>query len=345
MPFIHYPIPWPLPKALRADVQPASDGGWYALSLNGDLSMLATDGEVKRSVPLDLAGLDAGRRLALRTSPDGRFTAVVEEFGSFGRVFDLTGGRRVLDLGRGDYHEGVSAFPVAFFERDGRTLLIHGTDWNRLDLFDLAAGESLTPRKSPLHEPGGPDPAHYLDYFHGRLLISPAGSRVAEDGWVWHPVGNPRVWSLSAWADGNVWESEDGPSVRELPWRYYFWDGPMTWVDDDRLAVWGLGDDEENLEPGVRIFDVTTGEETFGFPGPSVAPHKVWPPTVGKRGWLAFERWLYAVSPQDGTSVWDIQAGECRHREEDFAPVAYHPGVKSFLSWRDDGAMISRFED
>ncbi|OIK29531.1 hypothetical protein [Streptomyces malaysiense] len=71
--------------------------------------------------------------------------------------------------------------------------------------------------------------------------------------WVWHPVGIPTVRDLTAWLRGAVRESEEGPSGVGLCGREYYWDRPMTWIDSTRVAVAGLGDDEEVVRPGGAL--------------------------------------------------------------------------------------------
>lgn len=344
MPFFHHPLPLPPSETPPLDAQATADGAWHLFFPSGDLLRISSNEEPRPPLALDLSGLDPERSLVLRIAPDGRFAAVVEEFGVRGRVFDLFTGKAALPLERGDYHSEFSAFSLAFVSHRGRTLLIHATEWNRLDITDPATGELLTTRAPTEYARDEERPEHYLDYFHGRLHLSPNGDRIAEDGWIWHPIGVPRVWSLSRWLEENVWESEDGPSIVEFPNRFYFWDGPMAWINDRNLALWGLGSDEEDMEPGIRIFDATTGEEIETFPGPVVTPQKSWPWGAGRRGWIAFDQFLYAVSPAEGSvSVWDVDTGQCRHQEPHFVPLAHHRETATFLSWRNHQLTLSHF--
>lgn len=343
MPFVHCPafsLPFDQPPIVaEAD----RTGRWFLLSRSGDLAILDPDGDPIRQVPLDLSRLATEGGLVLKVSPDGGLAAVAEEFGTQGGVYSLISGALVHSLERADYHAEHCSFPLAFVERGGQRLLVHGTDWNRLDVIHVDTGVLLTDRAPTSYTREENRPEHYLDYFHGRLHVSPSGERVAEDGWIWHPFGIPRAWSLDAWLGGNVWESEDGPSLRHFPERLYFWDGPMTWIDDRRLAIWGLGDDDENLEPGIRIYDAVDGEETVAFAGPSIAPHRIWPPTSGARGWIAAARWLYAISPESGTSVWDYERGVLLHQEDDFLPHGHHRESDRLISWRGSEVILSHF--
>ena len=71
---------------------------------------------------------------------------------------------------------------------DGRTLVVHATDWNRLDVSDPATGERLTLRDLPQPESGQPRPNRYMDYCHAGLSVSPDYEWIADWGWIWHPV-------------------------------------------------------------------------------------------------------------------------------------------------------------
>ncbi|MDP9402304.1 MAG: hypothetical protein M3P85_03010 [Actinomycetota bacterium] len=268
---------------------------------------------------------------ALVASGDARFAALYNRRGRrTGVVFDLSSGDITMRLDHQSHHSHASLFPVSFFDYDGRSLLVHATAWNRLDVSDPASGELLTPRPAASKRSAGEAPAHYLDYFHGTLLPSPDGGWIADQGWVWHPVGVVSAWDLHRWVTNNVWESETGPSRRTFCARDYFSDSPMCWVGPRTLAVWGFGEDADWIIPAVRIFDAPSGAELGWFPGPF--------------GELAFDgRYLHSFSKDHGTSVWDLEAGARVHYEWGLCPVSYHPASGWFLSLGpDDGLLLSR---
>ena len=269
------------------------------------------------------ANVSLTEKLSLHLSRDGELAAVVNPFGQYGVVVDLASGEVTMRLERGNYHREHCRFPVSFVNLDGRTLLVHATAWNRVDVSDPKTGKLLTERRPTSYETGEARPAHYLDYFHAGLLASPSGEHIADNGWVWHPVGIVRTWSLQRWVQENPWESEDGPSLRALCWRDYFWGKPLCWLDDLTLAVWGYGDDDDFIIPAVQIFDVATGRESRWFAGPD--------------GELVFDIYLFASSLEHGTTVWDEKTGERLHSEPDLKPECYHPGAKAFISLLQDG--------
>jgi hypothetical protein len=347
----------PLPAHIR-DIQPIdalAQSAWIALTENGALARIDLD---QRSYSW-LAQVPEGvvhmrQELALLLSVDGSMAAVVNNYGQYGVVIDLQTGLETMRLDRGTYHNNVSAFPVAFFEQGGQTLLIHGTAWNRLDVSDPKTGEVLTGRVSPAYVSGKPRPEHYLDYFHCCLTISPDQEWVVDNGWVWQPTGEVVIWNLRRWMQENVWESEDGPSRKVLCWREYYWDGPLCWVGGQTLAVWGYGDDDERLLPAAWLFDVVTGKEVRWFAGPLDEPHQEasLPSYQGenasyfrhrRQGFLAFDTYLFACSAAQGTSVWDVQTGERLLYDASLRPLRHHRGAHQFLTLLPDGAFqISR---
>jgi len=269
------------------------------------------------------AGHTLRRRLHL--APDGRFAAVVNDFGRHGQVIDLVTGEVTLTLDGGDYHNDTVPFSITFAEVRNKAVVVHRTAWNRLDISDPATGQSLTPRQPTSFRHGEPEPEHYLDYFHGALRASPSGRWLADDGWVWHPVGIPVVWDLQRWLSDHVWESEDGPTRRELCYRDYHWNAPMCWIGDNLVAVSGLGTDDLAILPGVRVFDASTGVELHAFPGPRGALF-----SAGAR--------LYAAAP-DGLTIWDPFTGHRTGRIPAFVPTHRHPTAGELVTIQE-GALL-----
>jgi hypothetical protein len=313
----------PLPVA-TADLAPVTAGSrpvWLLLAEDGRIGRFDADsGEwdllARATVPIEPGHQPwTGRRLRqrLHAGPLGDFAAVVNDYGHHGQVVDLRTGAVTLTLHGGGYHAETVPFSLAFTRHQGRTVVIHRTDWNRLDVSDAATGELLTRREPTSYRRGELRPAHYLDYFHGALRLSPGRRWVADDGWVWHPFGVPAVWDAQSWLHDNVWESEDGPSLRTLCQRGYHWDAPMCWTGENLLAVSGIGGDDEAMLQGVRIFDVSMGAEVGAFAGPAGALF-----AAGGR--------LYSAAP-DRLEVWDPLTGERTGTVPGFVPASYHPAA------------------
>ncbi len=315
--------------------------------------VLVADGALLRidlataAVTLALAladlGFDVNAGCGLCLSPVDDYCAVYEASGSRGAVVDLRDGRVVRRLHRGAYRPQNSLFPVAFARRDGRTLLVVGSDWNRLDLVDVAAERVLSERAFAPSEGDASRPSRCLDYFHGSLSVSPDGAWIVDSGWVWAPAGIVRAWSLDRWRD-NPWESEDGPSLRRLATRDYYWDGPVCWVDEATVALWGWGHDDEWLVPAALLFDAREGRLLRWFPGPRVRPPKAWPPRELADS-MVFDGYLFTIHDAAGTAVWDVASGERLHVDPTLKPSRYHRGAKEFLTRTADGLRRSRLRD
>lgn len=308
-------------------IMSSDNPNWLAITSIGELFKLDFGLQQAKSISqLANSGLDFAKDIAIHLASNAQTVAIVNTKGQHGIVFDLSNIRTTIRLHRDNYHPDVSNYPIAFFEHEGRTLLVHGTEWNRLDISDPLTGDLLTPRNPTSYMRGEVRPKHYLDYFHCGLTISSDQKWIVDNGWIWHPRGTIVAWNLQTWITDNVWESEDGQSHKVICWRDYYWDGPLCWIDDKTLVIYGYGTDEENLIPAVRIFNVETGAELRWFPGP--------------HGNLTFDQHLFSYSKEQGTSIWDIETGERLFSAPDFCPTSYHPIAKCFLTVQPDGNFI-----
>jgi hypothetical protein len=306
--------------------------GWITVSADGGVWSHA-DGRDRRAAEVDIHALqeqpaDRGKQpiIAAHASDDGRFVAVVNDYGRTGIVLDLATGPTVLRLDRGSHHPEQTRFPVAFVTlRDGDTVVIAATDWNRVDAFDPASGQLLTPRRPTSYRTGEQRPAHHLDYFHGALHPSPDGRWVLDDGWVWQPLGVPSAWSVERWLGGNVWETEDGPSLAMFGERAYLWDAPMCWVDERRVAIWGRGYDDEAMLDGIAVYDVEDVVLVAEFAGQP-------------RGDLWSDGRRLLATGDGELSVWDPFTGERTARLPETAPIAFNRWLGELLV-EDDGRL------
>jgi hypothetical protein len=287
-------------------------GRWYGLCADGTLAELdgwsvariVATGAIVDEVPKE----ERPRQLPrprLHVAPGGGYAAVVNDFGTRGRVVALA--------------DGSVAMPLDALHAKHRVVL-HATDWNRLDVSDPAPGALLTARESPTYVRGQERAEHYLDYFHGALHASPDGRWVLDDGWIWSPYGCPSLWSVERWVEDDPWESEDGASKRLLTDRDQ-WDVAMCWLDDRYVAIALVNDDDETFVDGARVFDARghdvsvdprTGNrwcrEVATFAGP------------GREAFFGDGSRLYAVD-DDGLSVWDVRTGERTGRIDGFRPT------------------------
>ena len=181
----------------------------------------------------------------LHSSMNGLYVAVVVDYGQFGIILNTETGNIILRLDGKNYHEDTVPFSIAFTQIQDEDIVIYRSDWNRLETFNLSSNKSTTHRNIASHDEQN-EPEHYLDYFHGVLYVSPNGLHILDDGWIWHPIGIPRTWSILEWLNKNVFESEDGASLQQHCYREN-WDLPLCWLDNDTIALWHieLWDDEE----------------------------------------------------------------------------------------------------
>ena len=320
---------------------------WLLLAENGLITSIdANTGEWRRLAHVSLASEPdhtpwCGHilRRRLHASPGGNFAAIVNDYGRYGQIIDLRSGQVTLSLDGGAYHSETVPFSFAFTEVQGRVVAIHRTDWNRLDVSDPSTGTLLTARNPTSYQQGEKYPVHYLDYFHGALHISPNSVCIADDGWVWHPVGIPTTWRLGPWICKNVWESEDGSTRKTICARDYYWDHALTWLDDDRIAIGGLGDDDKEMIDGARIFDISlpgSGGKRWRADGPW--PREL-PGFVGPSGsFFSDGHWLYS-SDQNGLSRWDFNDGSRTGHFQEFKPTHYHKGVRELVQVVDDALV------
>ncbi|MFG2043858.1 hypothetical protein [Dactylosporangium sp. NPDC048998] len=276
-------------------------------------------------------------RRRLHTCVDATFAAVVNDYARFGEVIDLRSGRVTMTLDNHGYHEETVPFSLAFTRHVGQIVVIHRTEWNRLDASIAATGQSLTDRSPTFHGQDEPRPEHYLDYFHGALYLSPDGQRILDDGWIWHPVGFPAVWSVERWLTDNVWESEDGPSRTDVCGREYYWDQAMTWIDSVRVAVEGVGDDADDIQPGARIFDTTRLGSGGQWRLPTAVELGSFPAATGR----FFSDGIHLfTSDAVGLHIWNLADGTRLTTLHGFSPTHHHRSGRQLLQLADTTVRI-----
>lgn len=272
----------------------------------------------------------------LYASQNGEFAAIVNDYGRYGQVVDLRSGKVTLALDGGKYYPQTVPFSFSFGSWQGQVVVIHRTAWNRLDVSDASSGRLLTERNPTNYREGEPRPPHYLDYFHGALHPSPAGTHILDDGWVWHPVGIPAVWSVERWLSDNPWESEDGATRKEVCARDSYWDRGIAWLDEKTVVIGGIGDDQSEIIDGARIFDITS----TGSAGPRWRSDWLWAKEVttfaGPAGrFFSDGKWLYS-SAELGFSRWNPKTGARTGHIETFHPMHHHSGAGEFVQLADN---------
>lgn len=257
----------------------------------------------------------------LHCDPTGNYAVLVHDYGRYGVVINLHTRQVTMSLDGGEYYPETVPFSVCFIMHEGHPILIHRTDWNRLDASDPATGHLLTERGPTSYDNGEESPAHYLDYFHGGLHSSPSGKRVLNDGWVWHPAGLANYFDPHNWLRTNVWETEEACHCHSLMQRDD-WDLGVAWLDDDRVILQTLIADASletrRKKVGLAFLLNLITKEIIAFAGPA------------GRFFSGEGGHLFSAN-DEGFSLWDIER-RCRIGFiAGFTPAYYHPWRRVFV--------------
>jgi hypothetical protein len=171
------------------------------------------------------------------------YLAIVNQRGRHGLVINLIDNTIVLQLLRGEYQVEHCSFPIAFYSRENQVYLIHGTDWNRLDITCLSTGKQLTERVVQYDKQ---KPINYLDYFHSSLIVSPDELSFISNGWVWQPFDVMLLWKIQDFL--HQYELKNY-CLSFLETSGYNWDRPLCWIDN------------QTIEYGLNSMEGTTLEE------------------------------------------------------------------------------------
>jgi len=317
------------------DIQPITKEKYTYLALtnSGKIIELNTKHEtINILFSITDGKVEFDKDVSILISSNRNIIAVFNTFGRFGLVIDLQVKNILMKFSRDDYYYDLTIFPINFFMHDNRVLLMHGTKWNRLDVTDPLTGEFLTSRVDPKLSQ-----EHYLEFFHGQLLVSPDGEWVVDNGWVWHPLGSVTSWNIKQWLTKNKWESEDGESKKELWWGKEDWNDPICWISNIKIGIIGrfdidLFDEEEivNLPKGLvfRIIDVRDGSMIQEF---NICLGKIF-----------FDTYLYCSTKDSGLKVYDILNGKMIFEEKTIKPRIYHSRSKEFVEVKKNQITICK---
>jgi hypothetical protein len=298
---------------------PFKKQAWIGCTASGEVWEVNTHSQHSRKICQLPEGMLADK-LTIVVSPKRTYIAIAQTFGSFGVVLERQTGNVIYKLNRGDYGNAIdnSMFSVAFLLHGDREVVVHATNWNRLDATSL-------PDLIPLTERGDVDD----QYFQAMLTVSPDYRYIISNGWVWHPFGAMKSWDATAWITTSPTLAEDAKG--ELPYSEYLWDRPIAFVDDRTFIVWGgepIGDRMDH-DSAICFHDVVTGEEKNSFPVPF----------DGELG--IFDDSIYLMNKDNGTIVYDARTFSPLKQLPDCRPLAFHSESGEMLEVNNDQWIIT----
>ncbi|MHA2501421.1 MAG: hypothetical protein ACXAE3_00925 [Candidatus Kariarchaeaceae archaeon] len=254
--------------------------------------------EITDNTISQISGMDFTKEVSLQYDSKAGLIVVANTYGEFAYVL-TTSGELKLSTSRGKYQIKHSVFPLFLFEHNSVYYLIHGSDWNRLDISNIETGDIITARQV----------SDSFDYFHGKLLLSPNHTWLVSDGWVWAPVGMVTYWTLDRWfQDPGTPESRD--VVYSLAGREE-WGMGLCWYSDTKLLVVGYGT-LDSIYHGVSLVDLENNQFHGWFPGPT--------------GEISYhlESDLLISMESDSFSLWKLSTGTRRFHRENIRPLLLH---------------------
>ncbi|MCL2652702.1 MAG: hypothetical protein FWD63_02810 [Propionibacteriaceae bacterium] len=175
----------------------------------------------------------------------GDIFVLVNDFKAHGFVYNFAQDY-LLCLTREDKLLNHCKYPIALFRGgDGDPYMIYGTDWDRVDVANLATRQVVTADKSRIEVDAE---KHHIDFdkdfdeaikllwptefdhFYGKLALSPSKTKFVSAGWYWGSYDDAAVFDIAEFVGNHRVTSchlyslvHEGRSV--------------CWVDDDTIAV------------------------------------------------------------------------------------------------------------
>lgn len=257
----HYKIP--RGKIIEAQLLDCFPLQMLLFSKSGNIYLWELENSNYRRLGKLPKGMDSTKKMTVYTHH--KYICIVAHRNTQGLILHLEKPDYYKVLKRGDYQVEHCSYPIAFYEKEGLTYLIHGTDWNRLDITCLDTDELITNR---LVSYEGEGKENYVDYFHSLLAISPDASQFFSNGWVWSPVDIITIYNteqfLTTYEQQHSYLDFGGTSG-------YNWDRPACWIDNQHIAVgYDISEDEEMKENNsyseILIMDALKNEIVDRFP-------------------------------------------------------------------------------
>ncbi|MBM7495776.1 hypothetical protein [Oerskovia paurometabola] len=214
--------------AVRA-VAAADDGVGYFVVADGRLFL--TDGrgpeaEVVCELPNIREEWEGGywqdNPLELRLYVHGPWVCVTENYGEHATLVNTSTGL-VREFFRTFAHYNPLPFSAGFLERDGRTLLIAQTGFNRLDIFDAETGDLLTDREMYSRTVGEPNEEGVW--------------KVESKNWSWLRTGSLHVAPSSAYFLCEAYQMQDTVGVYSVDGFLQGWEASATHIDGRGMST------------------------------------------------------------------------------------------------------------
>ncbi len=256
------------------------------------------------------------------------YVCIVQKYGTDGVVINLSDSKYQKKLERGNYCADVSLFPIAFYAKENQTFLLHGTDWNRLDITCLETDELQTNRVVEYETN-----SNYFDYFHASLLVAPDSDSFISKGWVWQPYEVITFYSVENFL------KEFELSNRQIEFEEtsgYNWERPMCWIDNKTLAVsynrMESGEIKADTPSEIVFVDVLENKivDRIEFNGFSLSDEK----EVGGELFFDLENNNFiGLNKQTGLLITDLNGKEIF---ADKTLISHHYSAKHKLAYRID---------
>ncbi len=195
------------------------------------------------------------------STPDGRFAVIYQRCGT--KALLLSGTECLRELNRSFYQAHVYEYPIWIWQApDDRVLIAHCPEhYNQIEIEDAQTGERLTQAsRSP------------RDFFHSRLRVNRAGTRLLSAGWAWHPWNNVLYFDLAeALSNPSHLDRDDNiaPNSFNVCLAEH---SSACWQTNDRVLIGASSEEEDpqevvevnapelRLRPrGIAVYDLASG--------------------------------------------------------------------------------------
>ncbi|MGN1411568.1 MAG: hypothetical protein ACI4WH_03535 [Oscillospiraceae bacterium] len=195
----------------------------YLYSYNistGDLNYINQFSEICTPYIYDIADTDFTES-AIEMKSYKNYIGISQQLGLNLIVYNLKTNEK-YHFTRKYYHSEHCHFGFEFFTKNNDILLLHQTDWNRLNIFNLTKEIEITENTSN------------FDYFHSGILKSPNEEHFISNGWHWCPADCIYSFDFEEFLK----YFEGCHSNLYNAWTtWYNWDRPCTFINNDTLVI------------------------------------------------------------------------------------------------------------